>query len=109
MARPARPSAAALSPATLAPGVAQVRKTTKYWVQTKDVLKVKMFILKHRPVYKFTDGPSDSDLVTSIYYDNDKLELYQGRLKKYDGAIAFRIRWCAASPRSWPASPARRS
>ncbi|EOD08811.1 hypothetical protein EMIHUDRAFT_438229 [Emiliania huxleyi CCMP1516] len=74
-------------------GASFVRKTTKYWVQTKDVLKVKMFILKHRPVYKFTDGPSDSDLVTSIYYDNDKLELYQGRLKKYDGAIAFRIRW----------------
>lgn len=86
------------------PGVAQVRKTTKYWVQTKDVLKVKMFILKHRPVYKFTDGPSDSDLVTSIYYDNDKLELYQGRLKKYDGAIAFRIRWCR-----FPSLPARLS
>jgi SPX domain protein involved in polyphosphate accumulation len=41
-----------------------------------------MFILKHRPVYKFTEGPNDADLVTSIYFDNDNLELYQGRLKK---------------------------
>lgn len=44
--------------------------------------QVKMFILKHRPVYKFTEGPNDADLVTSIYFDNDNLELYQGRLKK---------------------------
>lgn len=64
-------------------GASFVRKTTKYWVQTKDVLKVKMFILKHRPVYKFTEGPNDADLVSSVYFDNDKLELYEGRLKKW--------------------------
>lgn len=28
-------------------GASFVRKTTKYWVQTKDVLKVKMYLLKH--------------------------------------------------------------
>ena len=48
-------------------------------MQTKDVLKVKMFILKHRPVYKFTDGPSDADLVSSVYYDNDKRAAYPMR------------------------------
>lgn len=74
-------------------GASFIRKTTKYWVHTKDVLRVKMFILKHRPIYKFTDGRTDADLVSSVYFDNEKLELYDGRLKKHQGAIAFRIRW----------------
>eukprot|EP00908_Phaeocystis_cordata_P025767 Transcript_8248.p1 GENE.Transcript_8248~~Transcript_8248.p1 ORF type:complete len:654 (-),score=272.56 Transcript_8248:1137-3098(-) len=75
-------------------GASFVRKTSKYWVQTKDVLKVKMYLLKHLPIYKFTDGPTDGDLVSSVYFDNDASRLlYEGRLKKYDGAIALRIRW----------------
>ena len=55
-----------------------------------------MYLLKHLPIYKFTDGPTDGDLVSSVYFDNDASRLlYEGRLKKYDGAIALRIRWCA--------------
>ena len=45
------------------------------------------------PIYKFTDGATDGDLVSSVYFDNDARQLYEGRLKKFDGAIAFRIRW----------------
>lgn len=74
-------------------GASFIRRTTKYWVRTKDVLKVKMFILRNRPIYKFTDGASDADLVSSVYFDNEQLELYEGRLKKFQGAIAIRIRW----------------
>ncbi|KAL1510917.1 hypothetical protein AB1Y20_005746 [Prymnesium parvum] len=74
-------------------GTSFVRRTIKYWVKTKDVLKVKMFLLKHLPIYKFTDGLTDGDLVSSVYFDNAKRELYEGRLKKYDGAVALRIRW----------------
>ena len=56
-----------------------------------------MYLLKHLPIYKFTDGPTDGDLVSSVYFDNDASRLlYEGRLKKYDGAIALRIRWCSA-------------
>lgn len=84
--------AAAFDP-NQAGGASFVRKTTKYWVQTKDVLKVKMYLLKHLPIYKFTDGATDGDLVSSVYFDNDARQLYEGRLKKFDGAIAFRIRW----------------
>lgn len=62
-------------------------------MQTKDVLKVKMFLLKHLPIYKFTDGATDADLVSSVYYDNAVRTLYEGRLKKFDGAVALRIRW----------------
>ena len=68
-----------------------MRKTTKYWVQTKDVLRVKMFILRNRPIYKFTPGASDADLVSSVYLDNERLEMYEGRLKKTNGALAIRL------------------
>lgn len=35
---------------------------------------------------------SDS-AITSIYYDNEDLELYLGRLEKTEGAEAIRMRW----------------
>ena len=31
--------------------------------------------------------------ITSIYFDNDDLELYLGRLEKTEGAEAIRLRW----------------
>eukprot|EP00956_Cyclotella_meneghiniana_P043464 scaffold271512_cov106-Cyclotella_meneghiniana.AAC.1 len=78
-------------------GAAQsfLRSTTKYWVRTEDVSKVKYAVLKHLPVFlqKTMAGESDSQLVNSVYFDNDQLELYHGRLDKTPGAIAFRIRW----------------
>ena len=39
--------------------------------------QVKVFLLKHLPIYKFTDGLTDGDLVSSVYFDNHKRELYQ--------------------------------
>ena len=38
-------------------------------------------------------GETDSQLVNSVYLDNDALELYHGRLDKTPGAIALRMRW----------------
>lgn len=74
------------------------RSTTKYWVRTEDVSKVKYAILKHLPVFlqKTSTGDSDSQLTNSVYFDNDQLELYHGRLDKSPGAIAFRLRWYGA-------------
>lgn len=34
----------------------------------------------------------DAQLVNSVYFDNDSLELYHGRLDKKPGAIALRVR-----------------
>jgi len=31
--------------------------------------------------------------ITSIYFDNEDLELYLGRLEKTEGAEAIRMRW----------------
>lgn len=72
-----------------------LRSTTKYWVKTEDVSRVKYWVLKHLPVFlqKTSTGESDSQLTNSVYYDNDQLELYHGRLDKTPGAIALRLRW----------------
>ncbi|RYP41681.1 hypothetical protein DL767_000886 [Monosporascus sp. MG133] len=74
-----------------------VRQTTKYWVHPDNVTEVKLIILKHLPVLVFNASkefePQDS-AITSIYYDNpEKFDLYEGRLKKTEGAEAIRLRW----------------
>jgi SPX domain protein involved in polyphosphate accumulation len=72
-----------------------LRSTSKYWVKTEDVSRVKYAILKHLPVFlqKSSTGEADSQLTNSVYLDNDQMELYQGRLDKTAGAIALRFRW----------------
>jgi len=77
------------------PSQSFLRSTTKYWIKTEDVSKVKYSILRHLPVFlqKTNTGESDSQLTNSVYFDNDQLELYHGRLDKTPGAIALRMRW----------------
>ena len=74
-----------------------VRQTTKYWVHPDNVTELKLIILKHLPVLVFNASKefevADS-AITSIYYDNpDTWDLYEGRLKKTEGAEAIRLRW----------------
>ena len=72
-----------------------LRSTTKYWIKTEDVSRVKYAVLKNLPVFlqKTSTGESDSQFTNSVYLDNDQLELYHGRLDKSPGAIALRLRW----------------
>ncbi|KAE9963161.1 hypothetical protein BLS_009573 [Venturia inaequalis] len=74
-----------------------VRQTTKYWVHPDNITELKLIILKHLPVLIFNPSKefnlADS-AISSIYYDNtDTWELYEGRLKKTEGAEAIRLRW----------------
>jgi SPX domain protein involved in polyphosphate accumulation len=73
-----------------------VRNTTKYWIHPDNITEVKLVILKHLPVLVFNPNkefePADS-AISSIYYDNEQLELYLGRLEKSEGAEAVRMRW----------------
>jgi hypothetical protein len=39
------------------------------------------------------DFAGDAQLINSVYFDNENLELYHGRLDKKPNAIAVRIRW----------------
>jgi SPX domain protein involved in polyphosphate accumulation len=72
-----------------------LRKTSKYWIKTEDVSKVKYAILRHVPVFlqKTSTGESDSQMVSSVYLDNSQMELYHTRLDKRPGSIAIRLRW----------------
>jgi SPX domain protein involved in polyphosphate accumulation/uncharacterized membrane protein YidH (DUF202 family) len=75
-----------------------MRSTTKYWVNTEDVSKVKYEVLQNLPVFLQTSatGETDSQMTNSVYLDNSTLELYHGRLDKTPGAIAVRLRWYSA-------------
>lgn len=74
-----------------------VRTTTKYWVRTEDISKVKHVVLQHLPVFQHNldDLQGDSQFCSSVYFDNTQLELYHGRLDKTPSAIAVRFRWYA--------------
>ncbi|KAJ1742943.1 hypothetical protein LPJ78_002217 [Coemansia sp. RSA 989] len=73
-----------------------VRQTTKYWVHPDNVMELKLYILKYLPVLIYrTKGMAapPNPAITSIYFDNEDLDLYQGRLEKSEGAEAIRLRW----------------
>ncbi|OTB05919.1 hypothetical protein M426DRAFT_319302 [Hypoxylon sp. CI-4A] len=74
-----------------------VRQTTKYWVHPDNVTELKLIILKHLPVLVFNaskEFETQDSAISSIYYDNpEKWDLYEGRLKKTEGAEAIRLRW----------------
>lgn len=74
-----------------------MRQTTKYWVHPDNIVELKLIILKHLPVLVFNPNKEFNEedaAITSIYFDNtDTWELYEGRLKKTEGAEAIRLRW----------------
>ncbi|RPD74979.1 SPX-domain-containing protein [Lentinus tigrinus ALCF2SS1-7] len=73
-----------------------VRQTTKYWVHPDNLVHLKLAILRHLPVLVFNPDkefePKDA-AISSVYFDNEDLELYLGRLEKTEGAEAVRLRW----------------
>lgn len=74
-----------------------MRQTTKYWVHPDNIVELKLIILKHLPVLVFNPNKEFNEedaAITSIYFDNTETwELYEGRLKKTEGAEAIRLRW----------------
>jgi SPX domain protein involved in polyphosphate accumulation len=74
-----------------------IRHTTKYWVHPDNVTELKLIILKHLPVLVFNankEFEAEDTAITSIYFDNPNTwDLYEGRLKKTEGAEAIRLRW----------------
>jgi uncharacterized membrane protein YidH (DUF202 family) len=56
----------------------------------RDALKSRNFLRDFSELY---GGMSDSSPITSIYMDNDKLDVYHTRLVREEGAQLFRLRW----------------
>jgi hypothetical protein len=66
-------------------------------VHPDNIVELKLIILKHLPVLVFNPNKEFNEedaAITSIYFDNTETwELYEGRLKKTEGAEAIRLRW----------------
>jgi SPX domain protein involved in polyphosphate accumulation len=72
----------------------------KFWVHQDNLLEVKTYILRRLPVLvynpqslKVVDSSSKDPTITSIYFDNDKFELYQAKVDKTEDAGSLRLRW----------------
>ncbi|KAF8340303.1 SPX-domain-containing protein [Cantharellus anzutake] len=73
-----------------------VRQTTKYWVHPDNLVHLKLAILRQLPVLVFNPDKEyelKDSAISSIYFDNEDLDLYLGRLEKTEGAEAIRLRW----------------
>ncbi|CAJ2511536.1 Uu.00g071610.m01.CDS01 [Anthostomella pinea] len=71
----------------------------KFWVHPDNLLEVKTAILRHLPslVYsqqsaKELDG-NDDPKITSVYFDNSKLDLYGRKVGRQVDASSLRLRW----------------
>eukprot|EP01127_Copromyxa_protea_P010564 TRINITY_DN2576_c0_g2_i1.p1 TRINITY_DN2576_c0_g2~~TRINITY_DN2576_c0_g2_i1.p1 ORF type:complete len:725 (-),score=115.42 TRINITY_DN2576_c0_g2_i1:1418-3334(-) len=108
--------------ATWVPPSSFIRSTEKFWVRLEDVTKLKLALVKHLPVLRFgkTQGvlglddarssttqmgyshlnngydgnysADDSD-ITSVYFDNEDLQLYHDKIRRREGATLIRVRW----------------
>ena len=74
----------------------------KYWVHPDNLLEVKTYIMRRLPalVYseqtaKEVDGNEDPTL-TSLYFDNNKFDLYLKKVERQHDASSLRLRWYGA-------------
>ncbi|KAL1918732.1 uncharacterized protein VTP21DRAFT_2754 [Calcarisporiella thermophila] len=70
-----------------------VRMSTKYWVHIDNIYPLKLFVLRHLPVLQPQTSNPGADTITSVYFDNDELNLYKDRVEKREGAEVIRLRW----------------
>ncbi|PKY27279.1 SPX-domain-containing protein [Rhizophagus irregularis] len=91
--RPSTPNFSALS-TSWKPSTSEERaliQTNKYWVHQDNIMEVKTSILRHLPVLVYKPGTDSS--ITSIYFDNEVLELYQDKVDRKPGDQIIRLRW----------------
>ena len=121
--RQATTPAASSEGGTWRPPESFVRQTSKYWVKPENVPRLKTCILKHLPYLifgasisdqeKFLDPTtvfsteettlddttqtssqmSETQLITSIYFDNTSKDIYRQRILRKEGARLVRFRW----------------
>ncbi|KAG9299482.1 hypothetical protein G9A89_009435 [Geosiphon pyriformis] len=78
-------------PPTLLSSQRFLRQNHKFWVHPNNIMEVKTTILRHLPVliYKAAFDPS----LSTIYLDNQNLELYQDKIDHKGGEQVIRLRW----------------
>ena len=115
-----RAPVASSADATWRPPESFVRSTAKYWVKPENVARLKATVLKHLPYLIFGSSIKDQErfldptslfeaaasdeetacsqmsetqLVTSIYFDNVDRDVYRDRILRKEGARLVRFRW----------------
>ena len=75
-------------------------KAFKYWVHVDNLLEVKTYLLRRLPVLvynpqseKVVDSSQRDPTITSIYFDNNDFDLYQGKVEKDTAGASLRLRW----------------
>lgn len=104
------------SSTTWRPPESFVRSTTKYWVRPENVGRLKADVLKHLPYLIFgcslkdqeefldptctmdsSEKFTETQLITSIYFDNVERDMYRQRILRKEGARLVRFRWYGAN------------
>ncbi|KAG8744137.1 vacuolar transporter chaperone [Ceratobasidium sp. 414] len=70
-----------------------VRQTTKYWYSIPTKSLSYQILVSNLPTLKVRRAKHFAAAISSVYFDNEDLELYLGRLEKTEGAEAVRLRW----------------
>ena len=72
----------------------------KFWVHQDNLLEIKTYILRRLPVLvynpqslKIVDSSQKDPATTSIYFDNEKFDLYSQKVDKVGDAGSLRLRW----------------
>jgi len=72
----------------------------KFWVHMDNLLEVKTYILRRLPVLvynpqsvKVVDSSQTDPTTTSLYFDNDRFELYSDKIDKSGPTASLRLRW----------------
>jgi uncharacterized membrane protein YidH (DUF202 family) len=81
---------------TWVPPDAFQRQTMKFWVQSQDVIALKVEILKRLPILYASTSSAEknySPLVTSVYLENADFDVYRTRLLREEGSTLVRFRW----------------
>lgn len=72
----------------------------KFWVHQDNLLEVKTHILRRLPVLvynpqsvKVVDASQKDPTITSIYFDNDKFDLYNQKVDRAEESGSLRVRW----------------
>lgn len=72
-----------------------VRKSAKFWVKKENIIPLICQIIPHLPIYIFDEDIDDHiyQLISSVYFDNKKLDVCHERLDKKENARLIRIRY----------------
>ncbi|CAK7262521.1 Phosphate metabolism transcription protein [Sporothrix epigloea] len=77
-------------------------KAFKFWVHPENLTEIKTMVLRHLPALIYSESSAKEPdaavdpTLTSLYFDNEKFDLYRGKLERdaeADDAGSLRLRW----------------